>query len=410
MHARIVILLLLLGPAGAAAQSPATTPFGDPAPVPRLSDEAMISLLTMMPGAEVYSLFGHTALRVRDPAIGLDRTYNYGTFDFEQPNFVVRFLRGSLDYQLAISTFDRTLAEYRFLDRPVIEQRLALEAAERQAVFTFLETNLLPDNRLYRYDFLFDNCSTRPRDALEWALRGRLAIDAYAPPAGTFRDLLTPYIAADRGLHFGIDLGLGGPVDREPTPREAAFLPIELFRAIEVATVDGRPLVAQTDTLFWLDGAGLPDPRPHWPALLASLLLLAGVAVTVVPRASRAATVLDVSLLVFAGLAGILLALMWFATEHLVTRWNPDLLWAWPTHLAAAVFVIRRRNVAAGMRVYWAIAAAFALTAGLLSMLGVIVLGSAATPLALLLALRCADRARTEAPAHTAAISADASA
>ncbi|MDX1531594.1 MAG: DUF4105 domain-containing protein, partial [Rhodothermales bacterium] len=123
---------------------PARAQFAREAAVPPLSDAAEVSLLTMLPGDEIYSLFGHTAFRVRDPALGLDRTYNYGTFDFDQPGFVLRFMRGQLLYRLATAPFARTLAEYRYLGRPIVEQRLALPAEAEQALFQYLESNRLP--------------------------------------------------------------------------------------------------------------------------------------------------------------------------------------------------------------------------------------------------------------------------
>jgi hypothetical protein len=388
-------------PAGAAAHDVPPLPFDGRANVPALSDDAFVSLLTMLPGDEVYSLFGHTALRVFDPELELDRTYNYGTFDFDQPNFILRFVRGQTDYRLAVSSFRQTVAEYHRQRRPVIEQRLDLPAADRQALFEYLETNYLPQNRIYRYDFLYDNCSTRPLEALEWALGPRLALDGYAPPAGSFRDLVSPYVAGDPALRFGIDLGFGRPTDRRPEPREASFLPLELFRAAEHATIDGRPLVIATDTLFWVHGAGEPPHRRDSLTLLASLLLIGGIALTMLRPASRAARVLDVALLAFAGLAGLLLALLWFATEHHVTRLNPDLLWALPTHVVAAV-MLARGTASERLRVYCAVAAAFAGAAAVQSLLGWVALPAAATPLALLIAIRCADRARR--PVQTPAL------
>lgn len=380
------------------APPPEPLPWPRPALVPLLSEYAFASILTMMPGREVYSLFAHTAVRVADPALGIDRTYNYGVFDFQQPGFVLRFLRGRLDYRLAPSTFDRTVAEYHALDRPVIEQRLDLPPADLQRLFLFLETNLLPENAVYQYDFLFDNCSTRPRDALEWALGERLSFDGFAPTPGTFRELIRHYTAPAPFWGFGIELGLGRPVDRTPTPREAMFLPLELFDALAVARLDGRPLVAATDTLFWIEDAGTPAPALPWPVILATLLLLGGVAVTIWPqRLAAAARILDGSLLIFAGLLGLILALMWLATEHHVARQNVDLLWAWPTHLVAAGLLLRRQcpwRGAPAAQVYLALAAAAAAAAGLLGLIGLLAMHHAAVALALVVALRCAVHAR----------------
>jgi hypothetical protein len=398
MRLLIAVLVLTAASVASAAAQPATPlPFPTAAPVPQLSPMAEVTMLTMLPGREVYSLWGHTALRVHDPVLDIDRTYNYGTFDFNQPNFLLRFLRGQMDYQLSVSTMDRTLAEYYHARRPVIEQRLALDAAEKQAVFLYLESNYLPQQRVYRYDFLFDNCSTRPRDALEWALGERLDFGGYAPDARSFRELLDPYTAADPVLDFGIALGFGRPVDRQPTAREAHFLPFEIFRALDVATVDGRPLVATTDTLFWIDGAGMPERALDWVTLLAWLLLAGGLALTLAGR-TRFLRVFDTVLLVFAGALGLILATLWFATEHRVTHANPDLLWAWPTHLVLA-FLLGRGNEAAWLRVYAAAAGALAFVAAFVALFGFVAMHAAVIPLGLLIALRASAWIRSTSPA-----------
>lgn len=386
----LALVLALLAPAARAQDLPA------------LSPEAEVSLLTMLPGDEVYALFGHTAFRIADPALGLDRTYNYGTFDFEQPFFVVRFARGLLDYQLSIASFERTLAEYRFLERPIIEQRLDLSPEAKQRLFRFLETNYLPANRAYRYDFFFDNCSTRPRDALEAALGRRPDYGAYAnAPDRTFRELLQPYLEAAPLTDLGIDLALGAPTDRVATYREAMFLPLELLGALDAASLDGRPLVVATDTLFWIDGAGLPDDAFDWPTLVAWLLFALGAALSIAARRSAerqsAAFRFDVGLFATVGIAGVILLWLWLGTEHSVTGPNWNLLWAWPTHLVAA-FLLTKRNLSPALRVYWAAAALVALGTVLLWPVLPQALHPAVRPVALLLALRASLRALAAHP------------
>lgn len=390
MLARLALVLALLAPAARAQD------------LPELSPDARVSLLTMLPGDEVYALFGHTAFRIADPALGLDRTYNYGTFDFEQPFFVVRFARGLLDYQLSVASFERTLAEYRTLERPIIEQRLNLSPEAKQRLFRFLETNYLPANRAYRYDFFFDNCSTRPRDALEAALGRRPDYGSYAnAPDRTFRDLLQPYLDGAPLIDLGIDLALGAPTDRVATHREAMFLPLELLRALDAASLDGRPLVAATDTLFWIDGAGMPDEAFDWPTLLAWLLFALGAALSIAAWRSverrSAAFRFDVGLFATVGIAGVVLLWLWLGTEHSVTGPNWNLLWAWPTHLAAAYF-LTKRNLSPALRVYWAAAALVALGTVLLWPMLPQALHPAVRPLALLLALRAGLRALTPRP------------
>ncbi|MEM1041241.1 MAG: DUF4105 domain-containing protein [Bacteroidota bacterium] len=351
MILRCLTLTLLLT-ATSAAQPEAS--------LPQLSPQAEVSLLTMLPGDEVYALYGHTAIRIADPALGLDRTYNYGNFDFDQPFFIARFARGLLDYELAVEEAQRTIDVYRFLERPIVAQRLALAPEARQRLFQLLEANSLPENRAYRYDFFFDNCSTRPRDILEAALGQPLDYGTYKPAAATFRDLVAPYDEAMPLTDLGINLGLAVPTDRTATPREAMFLPLELMRAFDTATLDGEPLVASTDTLFWVEGAGMPSAATDWPTGLAWILLALGGALSGAARGKNARPNLmrwfDVGLLGTVGLAGLILGWLWLGTEHAVTGPNWNLAWAWPTHLAVAV-LIARRNRPRGLRVYWLLTA-----------------------------------------------------
>ena len=386
-----VILLALLA-AAAAAQPPGVG----------LSDSARVSLLTMAPGDRVYSLWGHNALRIADPAAGLDRAYNYGTFSFDQPNFVLRFLSGRLDYILDAGPYALEVAKYRALGRPIVEQTLDLEPETVRALYDLLETNALPQNRSYRYDFLRDNCSTRLLDVLDAALAatGRPPIRLTPPARGaTFRDLVRPYALGHPLVDLGTMMGLGAPMDRVAEPDQAVFLPDALLAALEGATVGGRPFVARRDTVFWVEGAGDVERAFPWPVALGWLALGLGVAATVAGRRtppSRAGRWGDAALLAVVGAAGLVLLLLWTATDHYVTEANAELLWMWPTHLAAAVAFSRARPGALWRR-YAGVAAGATV---------VVLLGwpfwpepmhPALVPVALLLAVRLAWRARGRA-------------
>ena len=395
----LALLLAVAVPAPAqpaaspAAPSHATAPDAPRTPA-RLSAAAEVSLVTALPGAEVWQLFGHTFFRVRDPLTGLDRTYNYGTFDFEQSNFVLRFARGQLDYALTTPTFEQTRWSYRAEGRALIEQRLALSADEAQRLYALLETNALPAYREYRYDFFFDNCSTRPFDLLALALERPIALPP-SPARRTFRDLIQPYLEVHPLTDFAIDLALGLPTDREATPREETFLPLELMRALDGATARGRPLVAQTDTLFWFPPPTAAPPAFDWPLALGWALFALGLAATTRDvRRGRAGWARTDGLLFWtAGLAGVVILLLWTATEHRTTGPNLNLLWAWPTHVLLGAALAR------GGRARWT--GPYCWTAGLFTALAVLTwplgpqaLPAPALPLALLLALRMLTRAR----------------
>ena len=332
----LVLLLVLLAGAGPARA--------------QLSDEAQISLITILPGDLAYSLFGHSALRVYDPARGLDLAYNYGTFSFDNELvFVGQFAYGKLDYFLNVGDYPRLVDAYwRGEGRPVIEQVLNLSPTQREALFRFLENNALPENKYYRYDFFFDNCSTRIRDALETVLGDSVAFAPEPDPAVSMRRLLDPYLVERPFLNFGMDLGLGLPADHIATPRETVFLPLYLMETFDHATVatEGRwgPLVARTDTVVWSEERATLDPAWPWPSILLWGLLALGVWITFrdlrTARAER--RLFDGLLFGVAGVAGLIIIFFWFISLHAVTDWNMNLLWAWPTHLVAAGALIRR--------------------------------------------------------------------
>lgn len=166
-----------------------------------------ISLLTCDPGDELYSAFGHNAVRVLDNDTGRDIVFNYGTFDFDTPNFYLKFARGKLDYMLSVSTYEQFILHYQYLQRSVREQVLDLSPEQTLRTVQFLQENYEPQNRFYRYDFFFDNCATRIRDMVEMVLGDQLKWGETEASSGkTFRNLIDEYVYPMPWADFGIDL------------------------------------------------------------------------------------------------------------------------------------------------------------------------------------------------------------
>ena len=287
---RAILLLFLLVPCLSTSAQEAAPPQSDLANrLPQLSEGAEVSLITYTPGEELYQSFGHSAIRVRDELLGLDRLYNFGVFDFETPNFYVRFAHGDMLYQLAVSQAEEEIQAVGAYGQGVSELPLNLTLAQKQSSFEALEINLLPENRFYRYDFILDNCSTRPRDVIERITRSPVVL----PSAGrqTFREMLDPYFTRMPWVGFGVSLLMGANVDRPASPREACFLPADLERAVQTSkngeqnlatkkkeifapgTLPGSsPLLSPICIfygggilwiLFWLLAGGLPGGRPR---------------------------------------------------------------------------------------------------------------------------------------------------
>jgi len=299
-----------------------------------LSDSARISLMTVAPGDELYSTFGHSAIRVYDPSNRLDRCYNYGTFDFDQPNFILKFCRGKLLYSIDVETYRGF--EYGNLHdrRSMQEQVLNMNAEERQRIYDLLQTNLLPENRDYKYDFFYDNCATRIRDKAKETFYFQITFDSsQLTPGATMRQLLRPYLVDKPWVQFGIDLTLGAAADRKALAEDYMFLPDHVHNMFATTRLENGKALVKSERL-------IPDPpfvkaayspgffgRPFWVMCFVALLGLLSMAN---PRTEH---IFDTLFWFVLGVAGLIIALLWFATDHSATKNNLNLFWALPTHL-----------------------------------------------------------------------------
>ncbi len=305
-----------------------------------------ISLLTCAPGSELYSTFGHTAIRVSDKSVGIDDVYNYGTFDGFDPNFYVKFVRGKLLYALSVEGFRNFMIQYQAESRSVIEQELSLSCSQKQALLNRLRTNALQRNRSYRYDFLFDNCTTRARDMVDTGATAAVRYKNLLPPKPlTFREHITVYLAKAHQdwSKLGIDLLLGAKMDRPASNTEAMFLPDNLMVAFDSATADGKPLIDKRETILPMPSLAT-ESFLFTPFVSFGLLLVIAVVLTAVKKrwAQTAVGILDFILFFVTGLVGVLILFMWFGTDHALCANNYNLLWAVPINAVAAFFVHKR--------------------------------------------------------------------
>ncbi|QUB93793.1 DUF4105 domain-containing protein [Prevotella denticola] len=213
------------------------------------ADSVQISLLTCSPGEEVWAQYGHTAIRYRDRKSGEDLVVNYGIFSQDQPYFIPRFIFGLTDYRMGVEPMDRFLAQYRYERRGIVEQVLDLSAEDKQAIRSALQENMKPENIVYRYNFFFDNCTTRARDMLVDHLHGKVVYPA-ADSVATFRSMIHEWNHDYEWSQFGEDLLLGVNADRKTTKSEQQFLPDNLRRDFARATYNGKPLIKETHTLL----------------------------------------------------------------------------------------------------------------------------------------------------------------
>lgn len=298
-----------------------------------------ISLLTADPGDELYSAFGHSAIRVLDKLNRTDYVFNYGTFDFDTPNFYGKFASGKLDYMLSVSTFASFVSEYDRQGRGIKEQILDLNVEQTEYMLEFLQTNYQPDRRYYRYDFFYDNCATRIRDALDLVLGDKLVWrdEVKESDEKTFRNLIDEYVYTLPWADLGIDLALGAVIDVDAKPLEEQFLPDYMFESFARAEIQGdgpiRPLVKETLVImeFPKKEKSMGAFNPYWVFWLVAIIFTA---ITFIGFKKKKLFIgFDLAFFGLLGFLGIVVTLLWFATEHSATKWNWNILWAFPGHL-----------------------------------------------------------------------------
>jgi hypothetical protein len=313
-----------------------------PAQVPDLSPKAQFSVLTCGPGTDLYATFGHSSFRLRDPELGIDWVYNYGTFDFNTPNFYVKFARGKLPYALSKQRFENFLYTYQLEHRWVREQLLDLSPAESRSLLAFLEENHEPQNRFYHYDFLFENCATKIPEVLKNVLGEGLTYSYdHLQGSYTFRDLIQKNLRTNSWSSFGIDLALGSVIDREASGSEYAFLPEYVESEIGHATLGGTPLVSRKRVILDLETLTPIYYFTATPLFWGLLLLGITLAITWIDfRNGVRSKVLDFALFFLTGASGLVIAFLWFLTDHTATAWNANLLWAVPLNLFPAFWLL----------------------------------------------------------------------
>lgn len=345
---RIFALFVVMMVTSAVDARAAGTPDSTAAPRPAVD----IYFMTFYPGGEVYELEGHTAIGVVHRA---DRkvpplAYNYGVFDFEAPGFVWRFATGRTDYMLAPAPLDLFVDYYRAEGRRVVAHRLALDSAEAEALARALAIESLPQNRTYRYNYVLDNCATRPLAAVERVVGDSICLgpapyEAQSLGPLTFRNVMRSYHANYPWYQFGIDLALGSLIDRPVESRAAAFAPAELDRMLGSATVGagGRPLVAETIVLNDVaPAAAVRAPTPWYLTPMAAGCVLLALALVLTVRdvcRRRVCRSFDTVLFGVYGLAGCMLTFLMFVSEHYATSPNWLYIWLNPICGVAAVLL-----------------------------------------------------------------------
>ncbi len=317
----------------------------------QLSPQAEISVITCGPGEnELYATFGHSAFRIQDIPNKIDRVYNYGTFNFDTPNFYVKFVQGKLLYDLRAYNFGGFLQSYHRENRWVKGQVLDLTNKEVQQVFDFLENNAKPKNRSYKYDFFFDNCSTKLYDVLEIVLKDKIIFNNdFDEHKYSHRDLIQLYLNNQPWGDFGIDLALGSVIDEKASAKEYMFLPdfvFEAFTRIEIIKDNHqKPIVKRTEQILLNDNKSIQNTI-FTPLIIFSFISIFIIILTIIDYKKQTRNkILDYSIFTITGIIGILVLLLWFATDHTATANNFNIFWAFAPNLVFAFLINKNHKI-----------------------------------------------------------------
>lgn len=321
-------------------------------------DSISVSLVTCWPGREVYSLCGHEAIRVQGVVDGhpIDSVWNYGMFDFTEPNFVYRFVKGETDYHVAGYPFAWFMPEYVYSGRRVVEQVLNFSQDESRKLLGMLRQESLPENRTYRYNYVKDNCATRPLARVDSAATERIVYPDNIN-YGTFRKVMRKYHQNYPWYQFGIDLALGSAMDRPIRAREEMFAPIEMMQKVGGAHfADGRQVVSETNVLYEGVAEAVLPPTPWWKTPLAVFSALFVLSLAVCAYARRYPVMLRTAATIWfsvLGVAGCIIAFLVLFSQHEGTSPNILILWMNPLLLILSVALWIKKSRIAAVVLLW---------------------------------------------------------
>jgi hypothetical protein len=309
--------------------------------------DTTIYLITCSPGTETYSIYGHSAVRVVINHPGSDIVYNWGVFDFNTPHFAWKFAKGRLDYLLDASEFNRFVTEYIYEKRSVYSQKINLDPYEKKIFLSLIQENLLPENRAYRYDFFYDDCSTRIRDLLEKAIGKKLS---YPPDERkdilSFREMVGECQRPYPWLKMGVDLIMGSGGEKKADFRNRMFLPLYLQKNLSMSTVrrDQRlvPLLASPETILFFE-----EPQVHQgfyttPIFVFTLLFILIVILSMLVKKKVVLRIIDILLFSLFSVLAILMIFFNFFTDHVQMKMNMNIIWFNPAIIVCLICLIMR--------------------------------------------------------------------
>jgi hypothetical protein len=322
--------------------------------------------LTCGPGTETYSIYGHSAIRIVLSEQHSDIVYNWGVFDYSTPNFTWKFAKGRLDYMLDTESLKGFLQSYFFEKRYVYSQKMNINASEKRTLLELINENLKPENVKYRYDFFYDDCSTRIRDLFEKSIGKKLKY----PPAETgkmptFRDMVGKYQAPYPWLKFGVDLIMGSTSDKRAAFRDRMFLPIDMKDELSEALVhrDDKmiPLLRNPEILLDFEA---PNIKPNFftsPPFIFTLVIILILILAALTKSLKVIRIIDIIIYSVFSILSVLMIFFNFFTDHVQMKWNLNIIWLNPFIIVCLVTLILNKTGTVWFRTVFFISAGFLL-------------------------------------------------
>jgi hypothetical protein len=332
---------------------------------PQSESDTSVYLLTCGPGTETYSIYGHSAIRVVISSKNSDNVYNWGVFDFSTPHFAWKFAKGKLDYMLDTESLKSFLQGYFYEQRYVYSQKMNIDAGETRKLLALINENLKPENIKYRYDFFYDDCSTRIRDLFEKSVGSILLY----PPAETgklptFREMVGKYQNPYPWLKFGVDLIMGSTADKKAVFRDRMFLPIDMMDELSEAVINrsGKmiPLLQNPVTLLDFNAPVVKQNFFTSPSFVFTLLMIVVIILSSLIKNKNANRIMDLLIYSVFSILAVLMIFFNFFTDHEQMKWNLNILWLNPFILVCLIMLIINRRGVLWYRIVFYFSAAFA--------------------------------------------------
>ena len=332
----------------------------------QIKADTVVYLITCGPGIETYSIYGHSAIRIVIPEKNSDIVFNWGVFEFDTPNFAWKFAKGRLNYMLGADSMQSFLREYVYEQRFVYSQKINFSPDEMASFVALINENYKPENRNYRYDFFYDDCSTRIRDLLEKAIGAKLL---YPPPERgklpTFRQMVGKYQNPKPWLNFGIDLIMGSPGEKKATFRDRMFLPIDMQSELSQTVINrsGKmiPLLQNPEKILDFEPKTIQPFFLTTPVFVFTLLLILIIILSAIVKSRKLINAGDIVIFSVFSVLAILMVFFNFFTDHQQMKWNLNILWLNPFLLIALFMLITRKEGTLWFRIVFYISAVFLL-------------------------------------------------